>query len=82
MWRTEAPGEFYTYCNANFGLAGPIIEKITGERSRSIFRRILFIPMQISGSYIPEGVLTINNWRSSTNRGWEVGPLRRMTSRE
>lgn len=61
MWRTEAPGEFYTYCNANFGLAGTIIEKITGERFEEYIQKNLFIPMQISGSYIPEGVADINN---------------------
>ncbi len=61
MWRTESPGEFYTYCNANFGLAGTIIEKITGERFEEYIQKNLFIPMQISGSYIPEGVADINN---------------------
>ena len=61
MWRTESPGEFYTYCNANFGLAGTIIEKITGQRFEEYIQQNLFIPMQISGSYIPEGVTDINN---------------------
>lgn len=61
MWRTESPGEFYTYCNANFGLAGTIIEKITGERFEEFIQKTLFIPMQITGSYIPEGVADINN---------------------
>lgn len=61
MWRKEAPGEFYTYCNANFGLAGTIIEKITGQRFEEFVQQSLFIPLQISGSYIPEGVTDINN---------------------
>jgi CubicO group peptidase (beta-lactamase class C family) len=61
MWRKEAPGEYYTYCNANFGLAGTIIEKITGQRFEEYIQQNLFIPLQISGSYIPEGVTDINN---------------------
>jgi len=61
MWRKEPPGEFYTYCNANFGLAGTIIEKITGQRFEEFIQQNLFIPLQISGSYIPEGVTDINN---------------------
>lgn len=61
MWRKEAPGEYYTYCNANFGLAGTIIERITGQRFEDYIQQTLFIPMGISGSYIPEGVTDINN---------------------
>jgi len=61
MWRKEAPGEYYTYCNANFGLAGTIIERITGQRFEDYMQKTLFIPMGITGSYIPEGVTDINN---------------------
>jgi len=61
MWRKEAPGEYYTYCNANFGLAGTIIERITGQRFEDYLQQTLFIPLDITGSYIPEGVTDINN---------------------
>lgn len=61
MWRKEAPGEYYTYCNANFGLAGTIIERITGRRFEDYMQQTLFIPLGITGSYIPEGVTDINN---------------------
>jgi len=61
MWRKEAPGEYYTYCNANFGLAGTIIERITGQRFEDYMQQTLFVPLGISGSYIPEGVTDINN---------------------
>lgn len=61
MWRKEGPGEYYTYCNANFGLAGTIIEKITGQRFEEFMQQNLFIPLGITGSYIPEGVTDINN---------------------
>lgn len=61
MWRKEVPGEYYTYCNANFGLAGTIIEKITGQRFEEYIQENLFIPLGITGSYIAEGVTDINN---------------------
>jgi len=61
MWRKEAPGEYYTYVNANFGLAGTIIERITGQRFEEFIQQNLFIPLGITGSYIPEGVTDINN---------------------
>lgn len=61
MWRKEAPGEYYTYCNANFGLAGTVIERITGQRFEEYMQQTLFIPLGITGSYIPEGVTDINN---------------------
>jgi CubicO group peptidase (beta-lactamase class C family) len=61
MWRKEAPGEYYTYCNANFGLAGTIIERITGRRFEDYMQQTLFVPLGITGSYIAEGVTDINN---------------------
>lgn len=61
MWRKEAPGEYFTYCNANFGLAGTIIEKITGKRFEEFIQQTLFIPLGISGSYVAEGITDINN---------------------
>lgn len=61
MWRKEGPGEYYTYCNANFGLAGTIIEKITGQRFEEYMQQSLFIPLGLSGSYIAEGITDINN---------------------
>ncbi|MRR19958.1 class A beta-lactamase-related serine hydrolase [bacterium] len=61
MWRKEAPGEYYTYCNANFGLAGTVIERITGQRFEDYMQQNLLVPLGITGSYIPEGVTDINN---------------------
>jgi len=60
-WRKEAPGEYFTYCNANFGLAGTIIEKICGQRFEEFIQQSLFVPLGISGSYISEGITDINN---------------------
>jgi CubicO group peptidase (beta-lactamase class C family) len=61
MWRQEAPGEYYTYCNANFGLAGTVIERITGQRFEDFMQQNLFVPLGITGSYIPEGLKDIDN---------------------
>ena len=61
MWRKETPGEYYTYCNANFGLAGTLIEKISGQNFDEFMSENLFIPLGITGSYIAEGVTDINN---------------------
>lgn len=61
MWRKEAPGEYYTYCNANFGLAGTVIERVTGQRFEEFMQQNLFVPLGISGSYIAEGIADINN---------------------
>lgn len=61
MWRKEPPGEYYTYCNANFGLAGTLIEKISGQNFDDFMEENLFIPLGITGSYIAEGVTDINN---------------------
>jgi CubicO group peptidase (beta-lactamase class C family) len=61
MWRNEAPGEYYTYCNANFGLAGTLIEKISGQNFDEFMSENLFIPLGITGSYIAEGVTDLNN---------------------
>ncbi|HZM13966.1 MAG TPA: serine hydrolase domain-containing protein [Bacteroidales bacterium] len=61
MWRKETPGEYYTYCNANFGLAGTLIEKISGQNFDEFMSENLFIPLGITGSYIAEGVTDLNN---------------------
>jgi CubicO group peptidase (beta-lactamase class C family) len=61
MWRKEPPGEYYIYCNANFGLAGTLIEKISGQNFDKFMSENLFIPLGITGSYTVEGVSDINN---------------------
>jgi CubicO group peptidase (beta-lactamase class C family) len=61
MWRKEPPGEYFTYCNANFGLAGTLIEKISGQNFDRFMQDNIFIPLGITGSYIAEGVTDINN---------------------
>ena len=61
MWRKEPPGEYFSYCNANFGLAGTLIEKITGQNFDQFMLEKIFNPLGITGSYTSEGVEDINN---------------------
>ncbi len=61
MWRKEPPGEYFSYCNANFGLAGTLIEKISGQNFDQFMLENIFNPLGITGSYTPEGVKDINN---------------------
>lgn len=61
MWRNEAPGSYFTYCNANFGLAGTLIEKISGERFDRFVEENLFYPLGINASFTAEGVSDLNN---------------------
>ena len=61
MWRKEAPGEYFTYCNANFGLAGTLIERISEERFDEFIKENLFIPLGITGAYTVEGLSDINS---------------------
>jgi CubicO group peptidase (beta-lactamase class C family) len=39
------PGESYEYANANFGLLGAIIEKLSGESYETFLRKGLFLPL-------------------------------------
>ena len=61
MWLKKPPGEYFIYCNANFGLAGTLIEKISGQNFDRFMSENLFIPLGITGSYTVEGVTDINN---------------------
>jgi CubicO group peptidase (beta-lactamase class C family) len=61
MWRKEPPGTYFSYCNANFGLAGTIIERISGMRFDRYMEETLFVPLGITGAYTVEGLTDINN---------------------
>jgi CubicO group peptidase (beta-lactamase class C family) len=61
MWRNEPPGTFFSYCNANFGIAGTVIEQISGQRFDRFIQENLFSPLGITGSYTVEGLKDINN---------------------
>ena len=51
MWRTEAPGTFFQYSNATYGIIGSLIEVHSGQRFDQYMRDHVLLPMGISGSY-------------------------------
>jgi CubicO group peptidase (beta-lactamase class C family) len=61
MWRKEPPGTWFSYCNANFGIAGTVVENISGQRFDRFIEENLFGPLGITGAYTVEGLADINN---------------------
>lgn len=61
MWSSWAPGKGFIYCNANFGLAATVIERITGMRFDDYVNKVLFGPMKVCGSYTVEGLSSVAN---------------------
>jgi len=51
LWRTEAPGTYFTYSNLNFGVIGTLIEALSGERFDVYMRQQVLQPLGIGGSY-------------------------------
>ena len=51
LWRTEAPGSFYTYSNLNFGVVGTLIEAHSGQRFDVYMRDSVLLPLGINGSF-------------------------------
>lgn len=51
MWRTEPPGTYYAYSNANFGIVGTLIEALSGQRFDAYMRQQVLLPLGIHGSY-------------------------------
>ena len=46
-----APGALWTYCNTGFGLAGAIVEKVTGQPFETAVRERIFKPLGLERSY-------------------------------
>jgi CubicO group peptidase (beta-lactamase class C family) len=46
-----APGALWTYCNTGFGLAGAIIERVTGQFFETAMRERLFKPLGLERSF-------------------------------
>jgi len=54
MWAKEgAPGEYFTYCNLNWGVIGTLMERASGERFDRLMKRLLLQPMGLHGGYNP-----------------------------
>jgi CubicO group peptidase (beta-lactamase class C family) len=46
-----APGALWTYCNTGFGLAGAIIERVTGQPFETTMRERVFKPLGLERSF-------------------------------
>ena len=54
MWaRNAAPGEYFTYCNLNWGVIGTLMERVSGERFDRLMKRLLLAPMGLRGGFNP-----------------------------
>jgi len=51
MWRTEIPGSYFAYSNANFGILGTLIEALSGLRFDVYMRQQVLLPLDIHGSF-------------------------------
>ncbi|MBK6626098.1 MAG: beta-lactamase family protein [Flavobacteriales bacterium] len=51
MWRTEAPGSYFAYSNANYGIIGTLVEALSGQRFDLYMRQQVLLPLGIHGSY-------------------------------
>lgn len=49
----EAPGQYFTYANINYGLLGTIIERVTGERFDLYQREHILSQLGIRADYVP-----------------------------
>lgn len=47
----QAPGEYFSYANLNYGILGTIIEAVTHERFDKHMKESILAPMKITGSY-------------------------------
>ncbi|GGJ29728.1 serine hydrolase domain-containing protein [Streptomyces brasiliensis] len=49
--RTNAPGAAYSYSNANFVVAGLLIEKLTGHSVRTEYQNRIFQPLKLNDTF-------------------------------
>lgn len=60
-WRTETPGTYFTYSNANYGLIGTLIEKLSGMRFDQYMKTEVLDPLEIAGSFNVADIENIDN---------------------
>ena len=54
MWsRDHAPGTYFRYANLPWGVAGTVMEKVTGERFDRLMKRLVLDPLGLRGGYNP-----------------------------
>ena len=70
LWRTEQPGTYFTYSNANFGVVGTLIEALSGQRFDVYMREQVLLPLGINGSYNVQDLASVDDlavlYRNST----------------
>ncbi|MEP7164184.1 MAG: serine hydrolase domain-containing protein [Ferruginibacter sp.] len=66
----SSPGTHFTYCNTNYALLALLIEKISGISYPQFLKKVFFIPLQMTNSFVftPEDSARINpsyDWRGT-----------------
>ncbi|MBQ9377810.1 MAG: beta-lactamase family protein, partial [Schwartzia sp.] len=54
--KEEPPGQFFHYCNLNYGLLGTIIEKVTGERFDLYQKEHILKQLSTMADYVPDNL--------------------------
>jgi CubicO group peptidase (beta-lactamase class C family) len=54
--RDRGPGEFYEYCNLNYGVVGTVLEKATGVRFDHLMEQRIFEPLGLPGGFNVAGL--------------------------
>jgi CubicO group peptidase (beta-lactamase class C family) len=63
------PNTKFTYCNTNYALLALLIEKVTGEKYTAFLQKNVFVPLQMSNSFVFDTTMlnTVNSsydWRN------------------
>jgi CubicO group peptidase (beta-lactamase class C family) len=54
MWsREHPPGAYFSYANLPWGVAGTVMEKVTGKRFDRLMRELVLDPLGLTGGYNP-----------------------------
>lgn len=54
QWSDQArAGDYFIYCNLNWGVIGTLMERVTGERFDGLMRRLVLDPLGVRGGYNP-----------------------------
>ena len=75
----EVPGQYFTYCNLNYGLLGTLIEAVTGQRFDDYQKGHILKDLDCRGDYVPGnlpqaefeklGTITARTMKAAAGRG-------------
>jgi CubicO group peptidase (beta-lactamase class C family) len=54
--RDRGPGEFFEYCNLNYGVVGTVLESVTGVRFDQLMKQRFFEPLKLRGGFNVSGL--------------------------